>query len=338
MTNTADYYEPTSSANRTSVTNEQFFTESARHQLKEVYGKPEDSDGNSVHGSSAAESYTYGNEDQYFMGNEYAKRAAPKSQLILIQRFKKELEGRGGRGLIGLRKQFKLFDANGNGTLEMAEFTKAVLDFEVDLHPKDIDNLFKTFDRNGDGHISYEELLISLVGQMSKNRYELIEKAFSKVAGPDGCCSVAELTACFDGARHPDVARGKMDAATAAADFREAFEMHHNTTHDYDAAAPVSLGEFIEFYACSAAMTESEHEFDQLVSGPWNTDRNSYASMPYAGTAQSVTEVDAHEKWKLDHHRKMFSGNDVDILVPNSHYKGASAEWTTTSGGNFAHA
>ena len=167
--------------------------------------------------------------------------------------------------MIGLKKQFKLFDANGNGTLELDEFVKAVSDFEIQLHPKDIDNLFKTFDRNSDGHISYEELLISLVGQMSKNRYELIEKAFSKVAGAEGSCSLAELTACYDGSRHPDVARGKMDAASATADFCEAFEMHHNTTHDYDATAAVSLGEFVEFYACQAAMTESEHEFDQLI-------------------------------------------------------------------------
>jgi Ca2+-binding EF-hand superfamily protein len=54
---------------------------------------------------------------------------------------------------VGLRRQFKIFDTNGNQTLEFAEFKKAIEDFDIILHPKDVENLFKTFDMNGDGHI-----------------------------------------------------------------------------------------------------------------------------------------------------------------------------------------
>ena len=71
---------------------------------------------------------------------------------------------RGGRGLIGLRRQFKIFDTNSNGVLDFFEFKKAIEDYDIRLHPKDVENLFKTFDFNGDGVIQYEEFLRTFIG------------------------------------------------------------------------------------------------------------------------------------------------------------------------------
>jgi len=84
---------------------------------------------------------------------------------------------------------------------------------------------------------------------------------------------VGDLFAIYDGSRHPDVALGRIGPEDATLDFRESFEMHHNTIHDYSPDAPVSKEEFIEFYAYISAMTESDHVFDQAVTGPWNLDR-----------------------------------------------------------------
>ena len=50
----------------------------------------------------------------------------PKFQSILVERFRKALKDRGGRGIVGLARQFKIFDDNGNGSLDINEFTKAI--------------------------------------------------------------------------------------------------------------------------------------------------------------------------------------------------------------------
>lgn len=54
---------------------------------------------------------------------------APKFQTILVERFREKLKARGGRGMIGLRRQFKIMDDNNSGTLDMYEFKKGIKDF-----------------------------------------------------------------------------------------------------------------------------------------------------------------------------------------------------------------
>ncbi len=196
-----------------------------------------------------------------------------------------------------------------------------------------MENLYKTFDHNQDGVVSYHEFLSTLIGMMNKMRYELVEKAFIKVDSHHyGEVSMPDLFAVFDGSRHPDVAMGKMSAEDANLEFRETFEMHHNTVHDYDSSAPVTKEEFLDFYGYLSSMTESDHVFDQLVTGPWNLDnRNNFDSLPYAGAAQTITDISAKDKWRMDHHKKMFTGNENDIIAPGSNY----ANFTSTHQSRF---
>jgi hypothetical protein len=50
-----------------------------------------------------------------------------------VERFRNKLRQRGGRGMIGLRRQFKIMDDNNSGTLDLYEFKKGIRDFQVDV-------------------------------------------------------------------------------------------------------------------------------------------------------------------------------------------------------------
>ena len=45
--------------------------------------------------------------------------------------FRSKLASRGARGIIGMQRIFKIMDDNGNGSLEINEFWKAVCDFRI---------------------------------------------------------------------------------------------------------------------------------------------------------------------------------------------------------------
>ena len=57
----------------------------------------------------------------------------PKYQTIILERFRDKLLSRGGRGIIGLARQFKIFDDNGSGSLDQVEFKKAIRDFRIEM-------------------------------------------------------------------------------------------------------------------------------------------------------------------------------------------------------------
>jgi calcyphosin len=77
---------------------------------------------------------------------------------------------RGARGIIGLRRVFKIIDDSGNGQLELPEFFKALKDYRVQLNQDEAQILFGIFDINHDGTISYEEFLRIVIGEMNPQR------------------------------------------------------------------------------------------------------------------------------------------------------------------------
>lgn len=159
---------------------------------------------------------------------------APKFQTILVERLRDALKARGGRGLIGLRRQFKIMDDNGNGSLDINEFRKGMRDFQVDVDDKDIDGLFKAFDIDQSGSIEYDEFIRVVVGPMNQFRTQLVTKVFQKIDfNGDGVLDKEDLKNRYDASRHPDVKSGKRTEEEVQKEFLETFEMHHNILHGY---------------------------------------------------------------------------------------------------------
>lgn len=97
---------------------------------------------------------------------------------MLVERFRNKLRSRGGKGMIGLRRQFKIMDDNNSGSLDLYEFKKGIKDFQIDIDEKDIDGLFKAFDINGNGDIDFDEFIRVVVGPMNQFRTQFVKKAF----------------------------------------------------------------------------------------------------------------------------------------------------------------
>lgn len=322
-------YRPTSSAARKHVMNPDYVNQQAVESLRQNlndpnYDGPQDSEYESVQDTPPV-SYNYGHEPEYYKHNVYSHKTAPKSQILYIERFKEEIQNRGGRGMVGLLKQFKLFDTDQSGYLDKYEFKKAVDDYEVNVHPKDLDNLFNSFDADGNGKIDYNEFLQTLAGALTKYRLQLVERVFDKLdRDREGEVAMDDIFACFDPYRHPDVATGKNDPEGAFNDFKDTLEAYHNAIHDYNSSVKVSRDEFTDFYTFIASQYDVDAQFDIMMNGVWNLDnKNNYDEMPYAGSSQKIAKIDAHSQWLNDHHRKIFGGDD-------SLYQNSNVTWQTT--------
>lgn len=204
----------------------------------------------------------------------------------MVERFRDKLKSRGGRGLIGLRRQFKIMDDNGSGNLDLYEFRKGIKDFQIDIDEKDVEGLFKAFDIDGSGVIDFDEFIRVVVGPMNQFRTSLVQKAYSKIDfNGDGVLGIEDIKGKYDASKHPDVKTGKKTEDEILKEFLETFEMHHNVLHGYTTDGTVTLEEFVEYYTNISSNIDNDSYFDLLMNNAWNLDgKNNPDNLPYAGT------------------------------------------------------
>lgn len=257
---------------------------------------------------------------------------ASKLQTILVERFREQLKSRGGRGLIGLKRQFKIMDDNGSGSLDINEFRKGIHDFQIDIDEKDIDGIFKAFDADGCGQISYDEFVRVVVGPMNQFRTQLVQKVFNKIDfSGDGVLNIEDLKGRYDASRHPEVKSGKKLEEEVLTEFLETFEQHHNILNGYQSDGTVTLEEFVEYYTNISANIDSDAYFDLMINNAWNLDgRNNTDNLPFAGSKKKVTNVSARDAWRQDHHRNLFGTDKVTPFM-----KTKNQEWQTSNNGTY---
>jgi hypothetical protein len=127
---------------------------------------------------------------------------------------------------------------------------------------------------------------------------------------------VREFSNRYNALKHPDVRSGKKTESEVLADFMETFETHHALTGGNGKRdGKVTLEEFIEYYSNVSVNIDSDKYFDQMITTAWNLDGFNANSMPFAGVAKKIAQVNAREAYKQDHHRNLFG---TDTATPFS--------------------
>lgn len=110
-------------------------------------------------------------------------------------------------------------------------------------------------------------------------------------------------------------------------EFLETFEMHHNVMHGNKADGMITLDEFIEYYTNISANIDNDAYFDLMMSNAWNLDgKNNTENLPFAGSSRKITNVNARDAWRQDHHRNLFG---TDKNTPFTKKK--TQEWQSST-------
>lgn len=69
--------------------------------------------------------------------------------------------------------------------------------------------LGREFDRDANGYVSFDELLLGLRGQLNERRLDMVKRCFKVLDKTgDGAVTLADLERRYDATRHPDVVAG----------------------------------------------------------------------------------------------------------------------------------
>ena len=211
-----------------------------------------------------AESY-----NKQFSSKKEEKQEEEPSDNTVLDKFITIIHNRGGRGLIGLARQFKIFDDDNSKELDYEEFAKAIKDYKVNLTPGEIKILFEQFDLDGSGMIHYDEFLRTIRGEMNDARKKVVLQAFDKLdLDRSGIVELNEVKSLYNAKNNKEVLSGRKTEEEVYGEFIETFETHHNLKKGIRDRR-VTREEFLEYYNNISMSIDDDEYFIQMIQNAW---------------------------------------------------------------------
>jgi Ca2+-binding EF-hand superfamily protein len=105
---------------------------------------------------------------------------------------------------------FRNLDDNGNRQIDLNEFVWGLSDYGITLTEDQGKKILEKFDRDGNGTVNFDELLVALRGHLNDFRKHLIDRAYKKLdKNGDGLVTLEDVAKIYDASEHPDVIQGK---------------------------------------------------------------------------------------------------------------------------------
>lgn len=190
------------------------------------------------------------------------QRETPVEILNLLRN---KIKQRGIRGILNLFKQLFQADDSGSKQIDLVNLLKILKDLRIGLADEQIKVLFEWFDRDQKGQIDYDELLITLKGDMNEQRKNLTITAFAKLdKNQSGKIDFKVIKDMFVASSHPDIKFYKKTEEEVIGDFIDTFDLHHAllTKDDQTNLNVVTLDEFIEYYSYVSMMIDDDKYYE----------------------------------------------------------------------------
>ena len=192
-----------------------------------------------------------------------APHTMSEAEDALIKKVRDACLKRGVSGIKTIGRTFRLCDDNGNKQLSLDELKYGFQDYGLTLKDDEIQEIFRIFDKDGSGGISFDEFLVRLRPPMSKNRVDLIKKAFAKmdVTG-DGVVTVEDVQKVYDVSQHEKYKSGEWTKKQCFQEFLKTFDVGERDN-------VVTFEEFLNYYSGVSASIDGDPYFDLMMRRAW---------------------------------------------------------------------
>ena len=188
------------------------------------------------------------------------KRKATAGLKVIIDKLKTLLKNRGAHGIIGLGRSFRVLDEDGNGSLNLGEFVRAIRECNLDLSDRETRLLFEHFDTDHNGSIDFNEFLAGVRDPMNARRLALVHKAFQLIdKDNNGLLEPSDIVAAYNASQHPDVISGKKTPDQVFREFLDTFDVDHLHT------GQITPKEWEHYYANVSNSIDDDDYFELYV-------------------------------------------------------------------------
>ena len=184
----------------------------------------------------------------------------------LLEALRDKLVAKGSKGLIGLQRVFRIMDDDGSQSLDLNEFKKAMKEMKIVFkRESDSEVLFRLFDRDRSGTISYEEFLTAVRGVLNPRRKALVGLAFAVLDKDEsGIVEPSDLIGSYDTSKHPDVLSRRKSADQVLREFLDSFDVGGVVD------GRVTFEEFENYYSNISASIDDDDYFELMIRNAWH--------------------------------------------------------------------
>jgi len=201
----------------------------------------------------------------------------------------------GVSSLKSLGLQFRLLDSDGGGSLSRSEMElgldKFMRGFGVHLSKAEIDELFKLFDVDNSGSVTYDEFLKGIRGTMGPERVEMVKLAFAQLdRRGQGVVTLEDIARIYDVSGNPLVKAGKLSKVDALKAFMSQWHLAHKKHTD-----DITLDDFLEYYDWISASIDRDDYFELMIRNAWHIEGGEGWAANTSNLRVLVTHEDGHQ-------------------------------------------
>ncbi|KAE9008650.1 hypothetical protein PR003_g17054 [Phytophthora rubi] len=187
-----------------------------------------------------------------------------KTVLQSLEILRDSLYEHGAKGIRGLGRKFRIIDDDGNRSLSLDEFGKAVKEHALELSEKEVEELFHFIDANSSGGVDFDEFLLAVRGELNERRTQLVLAAFKILdADGSGVVDLNDIKAKYSAKEHPDVLQGRKTEDEVLREFLDTFDGGEKD-------GKVHPSEFVRYYANVSASIDDDDYFELVIRNAWH--------------------------------------------------------------------
>jgi Ca2+-binding EF-hand superfamily protein len=219
-------------------------------------------------------------------------------------------------------------DDDGSGQLDMAEFKKGMKELKLaELSDKAIEHLFRFFDREDSGTISYDEFLAGIRGVMNARRKALVDLAFN-VLDRDGSGEVTldDMKQAYNAKEHPEVKMKRKTENQVLLELLDGFDVGGNKD------GIVTRDEFHNYYANVSGNVDSDDYFELMIRNAWHISGGEGWCQNTTNKRVLVTHADGRQTVEEIKNDMGLKANDKAGMVARLRAQGIAAAKINTNG------
>jgi Ca2+-binding EF-hand superfamily protein len=167
----------------------------------------------------------------------------------------------GRKSWIGLSRAFRMAAPSGGLTPEL--FSAVLADFGLGISDKELQLIFKSFDEDGNGRISYDEFMRELRGALTGERMSVVRRAFNAIdRGSTGKVALDDLCRAYNAKADHRVLNGDLTSGEAIKEFMDTFDFNSSSTW-------ITFEDFLEYYTSISATIADDSVFSLMIWQVW---------------------------------------------------------------------